>query len=457
SIASIETTRGAKGDSDRGHRSAWWIAATSNHHDYITGTAPDRVALGEQTRWLHAALADTARTDTLGEVPERPTRSDQADHDQPPPPSWSRDGTLVTVTTGSLTAVFDERWGGALVSLTDEFGIEQLRAPSLELRSYAESGGLWRMGHEFRGGRWALGDRTMLHPAEISVTRCDDTLRLTIHGRLDDHPSEIGIEVTSDRLELLVHTSVSAPKRRTVTLASHQRSPVASLAMHQPGGMVTRALRRWYEPTFWPLHSFAAALPDTDAGTGEEATALVIATAAPTALHAAESGTVEVVVARTATKELAFGTIPVLAPAWGRKWGTQHADLALRWVDRPDPATAISVGRDITQRVDCAAGRRAPSWLVEVDNPLVEVTTVKVADRGDGIIVRLRSWAPPGLPQRVTLRVAHAARAEVIAAWLADSRERDLDALRVSDGAVRLEIERHVTTVRISLRPLGDR
>ena len=48
--------------------------------------------------------------------------------------------------------------------------------------------------------------------------------------------------------------------------------------------------------------------------------------------------------------------------------------------------------------------------LVESANPLVEVITVKVADRGDGIIVRLRNWATPGPPHPLTLRVTPAAR-----------------------------------------------
>lgn len=203
-------------------------------------------------------------------------------------------------------------------------------------------------------------------------------------------------------------------------------------------------------PTFWPLHSFAVALPDTR-GPGP-LPGLAVAAAVATALHAKPAGTVETVVARTAVKELAFGAIPVLAPAWGRKWGTQHADIALRWVDDPDPATVIQTGRELARRVDQAAGRQPPRWLIEADDPLVEVIAVKLAHRGDGVVVRLRHWGPPGPPRPVVLTLASGIDAEITAAWRTDSRERDLGALVVDGGAARLGIDRYLTTARLSIR-----
>ncbi len=55
------------------------------------------------------------------------------DHKSDDRASWARDGTIVTVSTKWLTAMFDEQRGGALVSLTDTSGNEHLAAPSLEL------------------------------------------------------------------------------------------------------------------------------------------------------------------------------------------------------------------------------------------------------------------------------------------------------------------------------------
>lgn len=430
------------------HSAAWWRAVTSNHHDYITGTAPDRVAHGEQTRWLHDALADTAPTDPGDDMSHRSTAPTQADG-RGDRPSWTRTGSRVMVTTPWLTAVFDEQGGGALVSLTDASGAERLAAPSLELRSYAESGGLWRMGNEFHGGRWTLRDCTTRHRAEITVTDTTELVCVTIRATLDGRPAEVSLELAADDPSILVRTSVTAPNRRTVTLATHQRSSIASLAMHQPGGMVTRPLRRWYDPTFWPLHSFAVALPETGSGS---LPGLAVAAGVATAVHANPAGTLETIVARTAVKELAFRVLPVLAPAWGRKWGTQDAAIALRWLDGPDPATVIQAGRDLARRVDHAAGRPPPKWLIEADDPLVEVIAVKLAHRGDGIIVRLRHWGPPGPPRPVALTLASGIEAEITGAWRTDSRERDLSALVVFEAAARLGIDGYLTSVRLLIR-----
>lgn len=436
------------------HAAAWWIAATSNHHDFVTGTAPDRVTNGEQWPWLRSALAATPWSGDEGPDPaDAAVGGVFAAHDprRERAPCWSRDGTRVTITTANLTAVFDENVGGALVSLVDAAGIERVSAPSLELKSHAESGGLWRMGHEFRGGRWAIADRTTRHPAQITVTADADRVRLSIRGVLDGQPTEILSEFGAHDTAVRVCTAVTAPDRRTVTLAIHQSFSITNLCMHQPGGVVTRPLERWYRPTFWPLHSFAGAMPDGNART--PIAGVVLAVAVPTALHASAAGGVEVVVARTATKEVAFGFIPVLAPAKGRERGTQVADLALQWLDRPDTAAVIAVGRNLLARVDRAAGRRAPVWLVETTDPLIEVIAVKRADRGEGIVVRLRNWAAGGPPRAVVLSLAARPGAKILAACRADSRERDLDAVPVRDGAVHFETDRYLTTLRLLVEP----
>lgn len=431
---------------DERHARAWWRAATSNHHDYVTGTSPDRVAKGEQTRWLTEARSDVSSL-------RRPPTPGPVDGGHGERPTWERRGQLVTIRSAAITAVFDERRGGALVELARVGGKSLIAAPSLELRSYAESGGLWRMGHEFKGGRWDLADRSSLHPAEVTVTLNDGGgLRVAIEASLDGQPVTLTVDIGGEEPHLVVHTAITAPRRRTVTLAVHQPSPIAGLLMHQPGGVVTRDLQRWYDPTFWPLHSFAAALPSPTDGPGEPMT--VVATAAPTALHATPSGTVETVVARTATKELAFGVIPVLAPARGRDWGTQHADLAWAWHADSEAADLPTLSRRVQGDLDRVVGRPTTPWLVEIHHPAVEVTAVKVAARGDGLIVRLRSWADPGTSITAPLTLAPGladGRTTITAASETDSSERDLATVPVRDGAAQPVISSHLTTIRLTL------
>jgi alpha-mannosidase len=82
--------------------------------------------------------------------------------------------------------------------------------------------------------------------------------------------------------------------------------------------------------------------------------------------------------------------------------------------------------------------------IVTVDNPDIQVTAVKRASRGEGIIVRLNSLTLPGTPVRVTARCIDVARA-----YLCDARERDLHPLEVWENSVLVAIPGTITTIRM--------
>ena len=69
------------------------------------------------------------------------------------------------------------------------------------------------------------------------------------------------------------------------------------------------------------------------------------------------------------------------------------------------------------------------------------------------LVVRLRNWEVGGPPRAIGLLLAKGLEAEICAARRADSNERDLEVLPISGGAVRLEIDRYLTTVRLSVKP----
>ncbi|MEZ5321934.1 MAG: hypothetical protein R2698_07675 [Microthrixaceae bacterium] len=154
-------------------RVEWWTAATSNHHDFVTGTAPDRVANGEQSASLAAAIGTTPWPDRDPDYPDTAAGGE--------PLEVRDDGGLVVVVAPWGSVTFDPRRGGALVGFTDSGGEERLAAPSLELRSYTDSGGLWRLGNELHGGRWALTDSSARHPRRCgsSATAASSTSRST--------------------------------------------------------------------------------------------------------------------------------------------------------------------------------------------------------------------------------------------------------------------------------------
>ncbi len=434
-----------------GRRQAWWTAVTSNHHDFVTGTAPDRVARGEQATWLASAIdatpwPDLPVSDDL-RGPDDNTGGGGPEAADPNPLTVHHDGPLLVVVAPWGTATFDRRRGGALVGLTDATGQERLAAPSLELRAYADSGGLWRLGNELHGGHWSLADRSTRHAATIQVDRRDDAVRVHVHVPLAGRTSSLRHTIRSGDPTIVTESSVDVPNRRTVTLAVHHRSTVEGVTMHQPGGVVDRPLHRWYEPTYWPLHSFAVARihPSDPAPPG----ALAIATASPTGLHVDADGTAEVVVARTAVKEIAFGVVPVMAPAWGLAWGRQEAVVAWGWHDPERHRSTVDLGRDVAAIADCAIGHRTPRWPVHLRDHDVEITAVKPAHRGEGTIIRLRNWASSNPSRPVTVALDDHLGAHLVGARLTDSRERDLGDLPVDPHELEVPVTHHLTTVRL--------
>ncbi|HET8930792.1 MAG TPA: hypothetical protein VFN21_09065 [Acidimicrobiales bacterium] len=423
---------------------ARWIVAAANHHDLVTGTSPDRTVRREQWPWLRRAA--TQLDAALGRDADSP---DTESSTGPTTPAGRRDGDRVTVATAHFTAIFDEAHGGTLLSLVDAAGNERVGPRSLSCVAIAERGGLWRMGFEFPGGRWQPVDATADHPAAVTATRDAAGVRVVIDAVLERRPAQLVVDFPDDAPSVVVAASITPRRRRTVTLSWRGTAPIAGLEMHQPGGVVTRALHKRFEPTFWPLHSWAVVSPvDTGApGTGTTAAAPspAIATAVPTAVHAWPNGTTETVVARTAPRELAWGVVPLLGPAMGHERGIQTAHLAFGWHARTEQFHRT--GRQLQDLADRAAGRVPPTWPVTIDDPDRDVLSVKPADRGEGIIVRLRNWEVTRPVQ--TLRLGFGADHPVTGASRCDSNERDLAVLRVTDGHAEVPLDAHLISVRL--------
>ena len=128
------------------------------------------------------------------------------------------------------------------------------------------------------------------------------------------------------------------------------------------GGLRRRPRTKLYAPTFWPAHSYV------------EAGALNLRLDAPTGVSAGNDGTFEWIVARHATKEVAFGILPVLAHPVG---GTVSASQS--------HVVHIGVGK--------REWTRHP-WVLCSD-PQVRVGAVKLAANREGTIIRLHADRSP--------------------------------------------------------------
>lgn len=423
---------------------AWWTAVTANHHDFITGTSPDRVVEAEQRPWLEAAMATAqAAVDHLAPVVEVPTPPEAPAENHCP--EWHRREGVLQVHSPYYHVELDEQKGGGIVHARDAQGHLLLSGVSADLVFYRDSGGLWRMGHEFRGGRLREAGRASDRPASIDV---------------HEHPH--GLEVISEapfgRLTLrrllwfrndspLVQLRVEGcvPDRRTLTVRFQTAISSSRLAMGQPGGVVVRPPFKFYEPTYWPLQHFLH-LQDDEGGHG-----LALFVRLPGAVTYRRDGRLEVIAVRNATGERAFGFVPFPGmPARGRERRSYAFDHALLFTPRGDwqengiEALARSAAYTPWNWDGDEHLRQRTAALVTTDRPDVFVTAVKAASRGKGLIVRLQSFAPPKIP--VTLALEEVG---LQAATLCDARERDLQPLAVRNGTVTLTMPGTIATVRL--------
>ncbi len=381
--------------------SAWELLALSNHHDFITGTSPDRVVDAEQLPWLSRALSLVEPANPAAERP-RPT---------PREPRWFRRGSELHVQTPWYTLVFSEERGGCLTQLTTAAGEQLLRGLGLDLVLYRDSGGLWRLGHEYAGGSFRRHHRASDRGAELHPRMEDGALRIEAHCWLDGERFRRVVWCRADEPALRLRVEGLPPARRTLTCLMELNAGLTSLRMDAAGGEVLRPTEKLYSPTFWPALSRVAVGP------------LSLRPDAPTAVSASAAGDFEWIVGRHATKERAFGFLPVLAhPIGGSVSAPQHHD-ALLYAGTPPEVE--------------------DPW-VSCSDERVRIGAVKAAADRRGLIVRLHADRLIAGEIDIRLKGRNVERAH-----LCDARERDLEALTVSDGTARLTLRHTIATLRL--------
>jgi len=409
---------------------AWDIAVTANHHDFITGTSPDRVHRNEQVPWLETARREV--DGVLRSFEPDATRIREGAGDVAP--SWRRDGDRTIVETATFTLAVDASRGGAIVDLHDEKHT-YLRAPANDVVAMRDAGGLWRMGHEFKGGRFTAVDRASDHPATVDVREADGELEIEIRGEVDGVPVRRTLRMANETPMLRARCEVAANEGRSVLVQLETAIHADALVMDVPGGVVARPLHKGYDPTFWSASSFVHAVDSSGHGLG----VLVPRTAS---VSVAPTGRIDLVAARNAPIEKAWGWLPIPGhPARGTEPGIVTFEYALvptesgSWLERRLPHLAHQLW-----------GVPYAGALV-LDRDDVWIGAAKAAHRGAGSIVRLVApGASKATPIDVRLRSEHR---QIRAARRCDGRERDVEELAVDDGAVVVGLDTPVTTVRI--------
>ncbi len=433
---------------------AWDLLAVSNHHDFITGTAPDRVWRLEQEPWLAdaEALADSVLARAVASMPQPPARPLVA------PPRWHLEAGVLRVSTPHYEVELRAAQGGCITHLAQHQhpdrgqrpGPNRLAGPSNDLVVFRDTGGLWRMGHEFRGGSFTEVERASATPASVRPRERDDgVLEVEVECRLAGRVvvRRLWFDPRSPVIRMQV-TGAAAP-RNTVTCRFETTLRAERLSMDVPGGVVLRPRVKLYDPTFWATRGLAH-VEDEPSGAG-----LSVFMAGPGCVSLGPKGTVDWVLLRNAPKERAFGLLPLLAfPARGTDPGEHAVDYAV-WFSAPGDLPAHRPPFRVQHQLEASwlTERTLPlevlaDGLILTDDPDVRVTAIKRADRGLGLIVRLHCDAPPQTvaPRTVTLSCL---TMSVRRAHRCDGRERDLDELVVDCGRVNVPVRRAITSVRL--------
>jgi len=453
-------------------RRAWWLAASADHHDFITGTSPDRVLRKEQLPWIRQARAsadsvfkEASLLVAPPEIQRRPPRPELLE--------WSTSGSSIAARNGWFDLVWDAGSSSPLVSCKTQNGEPLLANRSGELVLWTDSGGLWRMGHEYRGGKLAVREASLVEEVK-AIQEVDGVLLVQAKGTLGNVPVLWRWWVAAGLPWLRVAVQAAASDRHMVTFrfACGEGFPVPEeLRMDVTGGVVTRPVRKAYDPTFWLAQSWVEMRSKAGPST-------VLMGSEPFAFSSHAGGLNDVIVARNATAERAYGFLPILAfPAIGHDRLPHRLDLAIGFAhlgaqteaspDQLDSQVSLAdLGDPRFVASSCFAyppgsvlhPRRVdavlwPSWIDPARASLngtlcsswearlpsgglapVEVIAAKPAEDGEGVVVRLECLGGFRGPF-----VLSCPEGRILGGSLCDSREGVLGELPLQEPGVLIE------------------
>lgn len=422
---------------------AWWQAVVSNHHDFITGTSPDKVVEEEQMPWLMNAINSVDLT--INRYAFKIPATDEIKK-QSKPIKQSRKNNRIQIKTEYYDIELDESLGGTITSLkSHDLKTPFLRGISNELISYRDSGGLWRMGFEFAGGIWKESMKASHFPVKMKVIEHNNGVETICTSKMNGEEIRHRMWFVNDSPIIYCRIEGKAAKGHSVIVRFKSGIFSKNMIMDTPGGIVTRPMKRIYDPTFWPFQHFIH-LQDKNTDHG-----MAILQLLPGAVSYQADEQVELVAMRNATQEKIFGLIKIPGnPAEGHEYENYTYDYALMFTQKGDwrENNLHIKGHNIVKNPWSYSKERylrnIADSIVTTGTPDVWVAAIKTASFGKGIIVRLNALTLP--KSIVSLKIT---QFNIKKAFLCDARERDIEPLEIINGTVQFKMLGTVSTIRI--------
>jgi hypothetical protein len=313
-------------------------------------------------------------------------------------------------------------------------GAEALAAPSFTLADYADTGGLWRLGHEMDGCTFTrLEPAAGEAPEDVRVVEGSPwRARVAFHGATATR--EVWLDAGAAGLGLALTTGAAEGTSRTATFTfATDAGAGAPLRTSLAGGWAERSVERVYAPTFWPAVEWASV--------GSWAVLL----RQSTGVRFDGAGGMELMAVRDARMEQcdvlggtgSDTTAPTIEWEIVRAGAPAEAARAAQRFNRPLAVASLGPATG-------GADPGAVGSLVTVEGDGL-VTALKSAERGEGVIVRALL-----LPGPLTLRLGASLRDRAVVRC--DAAERDLAPLEPTDGALVLDRAAHGAVVTLRVR-----
>ncbi|KLO21597.1 hypothetical protein X275_08645 [Marinitoga sp. 1197] len=413
---------------------AWWISVISNHHDFITGTSTDEVVEKEQISWLNESkkiVDNTLKKISLNLKYIKKERKTSFFN-------LSKKGVKILVENTYYKIEIDSKKGIFTYFAFNSTKDNLLKESSNSLALYRDSGGLWRMGYEFKGGIWKEKKKFHLHNIKTEITNHETGIEIVNLFNLND--SLITRRIWIDKWSSLIYFRTDGKLKKGYTLTSRfiLNSHIKKLLMHSPGGVIERPYKKIYDPTFWPINEFVCLKTENYY--------MAVFKPYPGSISC-DDEKMEITLLRSAEREKVFGFLGLPAnPVSYKKQKVEKVEFAIMLfrdkINLKEKMVETLKHLSFPWQEYSQILNKVDDSLINVEPKSVLITAIKPTSTGDGIIVRF--YAPFGVKEVLKITPNF----EFKEAYLCNAKENDIEKLKVSDGTIYIKITGSIVTIK---------